>query len=137
MPFSMMLRHVALVRTDVSEDRITSFPRIVFWLLITANIVPPLPIPITLMMEAIRSSDTSVHTKATRRNISQDDILHSQSVLWLFSSGCHGNHLFPTSHSNVRTSASQQASAGSTRIYRNSWLTLLTNFSHALAGNFC
>jgi hypothetical protein len=29
------------------------------------------------MMEAIRSSETSVLVKATQRNISEDDILHS------------------------------------------------------------
>jgi hypothetical protein len=45
-------------------------------LLFTAN-VASLPIPVTLMMDAIRSSETSVLTRATRRNISQDGILHS------------------------------------------------------------
>jgi hypothetical protein len=35
------------------------------------------PIPATLMTEAIRSSETSVIKRATRRNIPKDDSLHS------------------------------------------------------------
>jgi hypothetical protein len=46
-------------------------------MLVTANIVPILPIFPTLMMEAIRSSDTSVHTRAIEHNSSEDGILHS------------------------------------------------------------
>jgi hypothetical protein len=45
-------------------------------LLVTANIVPSLPILVTLMMEALRSSETSVLTRATRRNISLDGLHH-------------------------------------------------------------
>jgi hypothetical protein len=48
------LRHVALVKTEVSEKLIAS---------------------ITLMMEAIRSSETLVLTRATRHNIPEDGIL--------------------------------------------------------------
>jgi hypothetical protein len=51
-----MCRRLAFVRSDVSEERIVSI--------------------ITLMMEMMRSSETSVLTKATRRHIPKDCILH-------------------------------------------------------------
>jgi hypothetical protein len=45
-----LLRCVALVRSDLTSNQ----------LLVTANIVPSSPILVTLMMEAIHSSETSV-----------------------------------------------------------------------------
>jgi hypothetical protein len=46
-------------------------------LLVTANIVPSSLILVNLMMEAIRSSETSVITRATQRHIPEDSTLHS------------------------------------------------------------
>jgi hypothetical protein len=87
MPSSGMLRFVALVRTDVSDERSTSlirvtrlgefvFLRSVARLLVPVN-VPSSPIFVTLNMEALSSSETSVLTRATWRNIPEDGNLHS------------------------------------------------------------
>jgi hypothetical protein len=72
---SGMLRRVALVRTDVSEE-----PSSVCRLLVAVSVVPSSPIIVTLMKEALGSSETSVLTRATRRNIPEDAIVHLYQV---------------------------------------------------------
>jgi hypothetical protein len=82
-----MLRRVALVRTEVSEELSTSFIRVtrigvflhsVRRLIVTANVVPSSPIIDTRMITALLFPVTSVLTRATRRNVPEDAILHRQ-----------------------------------------------------------
>jgi hypothetical protein len=86
-----MLRCVALVRTDVSEELSASFIRVtridelgttlavtcMYQLLVTASVVPSSPILVTPMKEALSSSEMSVLARTTQRNIPEDTILHS------------------------------------------------------------
>jgi hypothetical protein len=102
MPSSGMLHYVALVRIDVSEERSTSiikvtrigelrtvlavtsnhyyvyivFIRSMRQLLVIANVLSS-PVHITLMMKALCSSEMSLLSRATRRNIPGDSIYHS------------------------------------------------------------
>jgi hypothetical protein len=93
MPSSGMLRRVALVRTDLSGEHSASIIRVtrigeigrtlavflcsVRRLLVTASVLLSSPNLVTLMIEALSSSETSVLTRATRRNIQEHTILHS------------------------------------------------------------
>jgi hypothetical protein len=70
-----MLCRVALVRTDVSEEPSASFIRVTrIGELGTPLVADSVDI---LMTEALGSFETSVLTRATRRNIPEDTILHS------------------------------------------------------------
>jgi hypothetical protein len=60
------------------------FLRSVLQLPVTANVVPSSPILVTLLVEAIISSETSVLTRTTLRNIPEDRILHSQCQVFKF-----------------------------------------------------
>jgi hypothetical protein len=104
MASSWILRHVALVRTEVSEElsasviRVTrigelrttltvtsnrrtllrmAFLRSVRRFLVTASVVHSSPILVTLMKEALSSSRTSVLSRTAWRNIPEDAILRS------------------------------------------------------------
>jgi hypothetical protein len=128
MASSGLLCRVALVKSDVSEEFIDSiirvtiigelgmlaitsnrctlrrntthlvFLRSVRRLLVTASVVPSSPILVTLIMEALSSSETSLLTRAARRNIPENAILQpSLSSICVRSSKTKtvGEHLAP------------------------------------------
>jgi hypothetical protein len=73
---------VALVRTDILEEHIASIIKVTrigeirIKLTVTSNPIT-LPILVTLMMEAICSSEMAVLTRTTRRRIPDDSVLLS------------------------------------------------------------
>jgi hypothetical protein len=75
MPSSGMGRHVGLVRTDVSVERVASFFEVENRRVLTANAFPR---SLTaLQIEARHSSETSILTRTTLRHIPEDGIFHS------------------------------------------------------------
>jgi hypothetical protein len=66
-----------LLTLTFKRNVLNVFIRSVLRLLVTANVVSSSPILVTLILQAIRSSETSVLTRATLRNIPEDGILHS------------------------------------------------------------
>jgi hypothetical protein len=91
MPSSGMSCLFALVTTEVSEEPIASIIMVTrigelgttlavssnrSTLLVTAKLVLSSPIIVTLMMDAMRSSEMSVLTRALRRNIPEEVIPH-------------------------------------------------------------
>jgi hypothetical protein len=69
-----MWRRVGLVWTDVSEERIASILRVEKSASWAGSSLADFS---TLKMEAILSSETSVHARSTRRHIPEDCILHN------------------------------------------------------------
>jgi hypothetical protein len=107
MPSSAMLRRVALVRTDVSEESMASIIKVTrigvigttlavtsnLQSLVTANVLSSL-ILLTLITEVIRSSETSVLIRAILRIIPEDGIPSWHECPW----GVHSLFIFTSSN---------------------------------------
>jgi hypothetical protein len=114
-----MLHRVALVRIDVSEELSASFITVTRIgelgttiavngngrtlrrnrrLLAVASIVPSSPILVTLM-EALNSSETSVRTRTTGRNVPED------AIVGILSLGIKYSYLKSITHSQIQKEA--------------------------------
>jgi hypothetical protein len=62
---------------DNKNQKTIVFLRSVLRLLVSANVVPRSLNLVNIMIETIRSAETSVLTVASRRHISEDGILHN------------------------------------------------------------
>jgi hypothetical protein len=75
---------------EAKTNAVLVFLRSVRRLLVTTNVVSSSPILVTLMIEALSSSDTPILTRATRHNIPEDGIPHSHNRETLKRAVCFG-----------------------------------------------
>jgi hypothetical protein len=85
---------VALVRTDASEEPSASIIRVTrIFDLLTTLVVTEIDLRCeeilceNHMMEALRSSETSVLTRATQRNFPEDSVIHTGNCIVLYFQG--------------------------------------------------
>jgi hypothetical protein len=79
-----MLRRVALVKTDGSEKSMAFIFAEYFGFLVTDNVVSSAPILVTLMMEVILSSETSILTsrKTASHPITRKYTTYTKQTPW-------------------------------------------------------
>jgi hypothetical protein len=76
-------------RIKISSNKQPNHAAKKFLLLVILNVIPSTPILATLMIEAIRSSETSILTRATRHNIPEEDNLQR---VWCWSYWANPTH---------------------------------------------